>query len=122
MSSQQKHQCRTDSGSLLFDVSVLDDGFLLGLGCLLESVLHQTVSLHLLGFVVEQDSQEHHDGAAGGHQRDGVTEHDDAQPDGQSVLHRARHAEHNTNTISTETLRTQYSQWKHLERCYTTSN
>lgn len=82
------------SAGLLFGgggVCVLDAGFVLGLGRLVQSVLHQRVSLHLLGFVVEQDSQEHHEGPDGGHQRDGVTEHDDAQPDGQSVLHRARH-------------------------------
>lgn len=63
--------------------------------CLLGERL-QGVPLQLFGFVVQHDAHKHHDGAHCREQRDGVTEHDNAQPDGQSVLHRARHTDKQT--------------------------
>lgn len=48
--------------------------------------------LQLPGLVVKQDSHCHQDGPNGGQASDVVAKHNDAQPDGQGVLHGAGHA------------------------------
>lgn len=81
------------------DVTVVNHVLLLGFGRLVESVLDESVSLHLFGLVVQQNSHKHQDRPDRRHHSDGVTEHDDAQPDGQRVFHRARDATQGTHTL-----------------------
>jgi len=47
--------------------------------------------LHLPGLVVQEDPEEHEQGADGAEDADLVAEHEDAQPDGQGVLNGAGH-------------------------------
>lgn len=82
------------------DVTVANHVLLLGFGRLVESVLDESVSLHLFGLVVQQNSHEHQDRPDRRHRGDGVAEHDDAQPDGQRVFHGAGNTKQSGHTPS----------------------